>query len=325
MSQSKKTRPLGSVKYTNVLNEKVPKFPQINTAYQGISGNAMSVPPTKVTPEKQHKSPRRTTTTARSTSSKSDSSGRSDEAAVKKTDEKVSKELKESQSREKSLKQKIVDLQKIIDELRAQLAEKEKLISDLQAQLNRKEAEYIDELEKEKARHLVTKEELKTAQGQLDQEKKASEELRRKHEKEMKELNDRMEKRLIELRTDKDKEIAVRDEKLGNLKRQIADALKGNSWERQQQLDELTKELTRISDEADLLRMKLKSYKKNGSAGACANCPSLEQQVEQSNKTLRDKDKTIKELKTLCAKFEKQLTQQDALLKQWAESKGHKL
>ena len=38
-----------------------------------------------------------------------------------------------------------------------------------------------------------------------------------------------------------------------------------------------------------------------------------------------EKDKYIKELKTMCSKFEKQLTQQDVLLKKVAESQGHKV
>lgn len=38
------------------------------------------------------------------------------------------------------------------------------------------------------------------------------------------------EERIVALTEEKDKEIKVRDEKLGRLKMQMADALKGNSW-----------------------------------------------------------------------------------------------
>ena len=41
--------------------------------------------------------------------------------------------------------------------------------------------------------------------------------------------------------------------------------------------------------------------------------------------SIKEKDSSIKELKTLCSRFEKQLTQQDELLKLFAEKKGHKV
>lgn len=39
-----------------------------------------------------------------------------------------------------------------------------------------------------------------------------------------------MEERITEITKQKDKEIAVKDEKLNRLKQQMAEALKGNSW-----------------------------------------------------------------------------------------------
>ena len=39
-----------------------------------------------------------------------------------------------------------------------------------------------------------------------------------------------MNTRLLDLANEKDKEIKTRDEKLNKLKKQMADALKGNSW-----------------------------------------------------------------------------------------------
>ncbi len=59
--------------------------------------------------------------------------------------------------------------------------------------------------------------------------------------------------------------------------------------------------------------------------GSCSNCDSSNSKYQAAQKASSEKDKTIRELKALCSKFEKQLTQQDALLKQWAESKGHKV
>lgn len=40
---------------------------------------------------------------------------------------------------------------------------------------------------------------------------------------------------------------------------------------------------------------------------------------------VKERDATIKELKTLCSKFETQLTQQDKLLEQWSAMHGKKI
>lgn len=57
----------------------------------------------------------------------------------------------------------------------------------------------------------------------------------------------------------------LKEEKLDNLKKQIAGAFKDNSWERQVQIEELTKELKRVQEESDLIKHKLKGYKNKNS------------------------------------------------------------
>nr|KAG5687756.1 hypothetical protein BaRGS_014845 [Batillaria attramentaria] len=131
-------------------------------------------------------------------------------------------------------------------------------------------------------------------------------------------------RQMTEMATLKDKEIADKDQKLNRLKMQMADALKGNSWERQQQLEELTKDLARIQEECDMLRSKLKSLSKT-KPGHCQNCAEATARAEKLAVTVKERDTSIKDLKSLCAKFEKQLSQQDQLLKMWADSKGHKV
>nr|XP_022344710.1 uncharacterized protein LOC111137529 [Crassostrea virginica] len=149
------------------------------------------------------------------------------------------------------------------------------------------------------------------------------EQLRKENKEQAEKLRKELEEKILEITTSKDQEIKIRDEKLTRLKNQMADALKGNSWERQQQLEELTKELSRIQEECDALRMKLKASKSKG--GSCPNCQDMTTKLEKFSVSIKDKDLTIKELKSLCTKFEKQLTQQDHLLKQLAESKGQKV
>ena len=66
---------------------------------------------------------------------------------------------------------------------------------------------------------------------------------------------------LTQLRDEHMKELKNKDEKLDLLKKQIAGAFKDNSWERQTQIDELTRELKRTQEEYELIKMKLKQLK----------------------------------------------------------------
>jgi hypothetical protein len=63
-----------------------------------------------------------------------------------------------------------------------------------------------------------------------------------------------------QMRQEHSKEMKIRDDKITFLKKQISDSLKDNSWERQQQIEELTKQLKRTHDEYELLRQKLLQY-----------------------------------------------------------------
>lgn len=82
------------------------------------------------------------------------------------------------------------------------------------------------------------------------------------------------------MRQEQARELKIRDDKIAFLKKQISDSLKDNSWyddlifsssnfqlcdrsifrERQQQIEELTKQLKRTHEEYELLRQKLVQY-----------------------------------------------------------------
>jgi hypothetical protein len=63
-----------------------------------------------------------------------------------------------------------------------------------------------------------------------------------------------------QMRLEHARELKIRDDKIVFLKKQISDSLKDNSWERQQQIEELTKQLKRTHDEYEILRQKLLQY-----------------------------------------------------------------
>lgn len=156
-------RALGTSRSSSM--DSVPKFPplknkgRLDANYQGISGNAMSVPPPRDSPERQD-SHRGSIDTGREReailnlrnssphrnipSSKSDSSSNHNKHVL--ALEKTKQDLKDCMVREKEAKEKQMSLQKLIDELRAQLRERDKTIGDLQGQFKRQVSIYAGAL-----------------------------------------------------------------------------------------------------------------------------------------------------------------------------------
>ncbi|XP_041349053.1 protein NETWORKED 4A-like [Gigantopelta aegis] len=330
MSQSKgkKTRPLGLIRHSvstddkfhihRLLSSGVELKPDVKPEakpnvkldknYKGIQGNAVSVSGTssqessrdiggeKVSPVKE---------------------------ANKLQESSDKKELKEALAREKSLKLFVSNLEKIIKDLRTQLKDKEQTILEMGVRIETQMKQHAAAIELETMKHEDTKKHLEMSNEKINSLNCVIHALKEDHSNEIERLREEIEK-LKETICSKDKDIVIRDEKLGRLKLQMADALKGNSWERQQQLEELTKELARLQDESDMLRIKLKSYSKT-KQGHCSNCTVLTSKLEKIDSAARHKDQMIKELNSLIAKYESQLTKQDELLKVWADSKGYKV
>ncbi|CAH1801360.1 unnamed protein product [Owenia fusiformis] len=331
-------RPLGSVRKYD-FNDTVPKLPNVKATVNqngepnltgGIHGNAMTVPPKS--PEKEPEkiivnNNRKAPSPRRPITSKSDESNKSDDSIDKKkikvVQEKSDKELKDALAKEKSLKQKVSSLQKIIDELKNDVATKDQIIEHNTNTHANEITNYKDLLEKEKTSHAETKKKLSTSKLTVTERDATIAKLREENAKQLEELRTKLSEDVQAVKDEMDKEIAVRETKLAKMKRQIADALMGNSQERQQQLEELTKELSRLQEEADMLRAKLKQ--KSKSNGPCPNCDELTKERDSINKVAKSKDETIKELNSLCAKFEKQLIQQDELLKTWVEKEEKKM
>ncbi|KAK3721625.1 hypothetical protein RRG08_044706 [Elysia crispata] len=326
----RKPRPLGSLRHlSRNVPEKLPsiphRLPEINPDTEhlkaGIHGNAMAVPPpqaetTRRSVDDRPKSDKSLVGVKPSKSSMSSASAVSHENCEK--------EIKEGLAREKDLKDTVSSLTKQIEELKIALRKKEDENKALQTRLQSQEEEAARQLSEEQKAHERTRANLQEVQAELDQAHEFNGRLSRQHAEDMEKQKAELEKRLADTTAEKDAQIADRDQKLSRLKSQMADALKGNSWERQQQLEELTKELSRIQEESDLLRMKIKSLSKN-KQGQCSNCDDNKAKVTKLQTQVKEKDATIKELKTLCSKFESQLTTQDKLLEQWASTQGHKI
>ncbi|OWF44314.1 kinectin-like [Mizuhopecten yessoensis] len=334
MSKSNtKVRKLGAIRQLlkTPVKDEIPKLSSFHAASSsgdgkggmvGITGSALAVPP-----QKEKNAAREKETKPSSVSIKSDS-GKSDSASSTKSQElSDKKEIQDLKARERDLLKQISSLQKLVDDLQEQIRNKEVEVVSLQDQILRQEESHKAALLEERTSHDATRSERDHLLKELEKLKAEVKAIREENVKKMEELKKELEeKHSLEI-AEKDKEIKIRDEKLNRLKMQMADALKGNSWERQQQLEELTKELGRLQEEADGLRMKLKSFKtlKNNTAGGCGNCQESLGKVEKFQLAVKERDATIKDLKALVTKSEKQLTQQDELLKSWADSKGHKI
>lgn len=323
MRGGKLTRPLGSLRHMISPDEKV-QLPKVTSREDGfddgIQGSAMTLPTPKepVRPEERrrsvshiHKEP-----TPPKSASVSSASGVSHEACEK--------EIKEALAREKELKERIAQLQKQVETLTVQVSDRDHTINKLRKDKDSMEVEYKKQLAKERNNHAQTQQSLESAQSEIDAMIAQLEEQEKQSKEKMDLIRTDLTRQLTEMAALKDKEIADRDQKLNRLKMQMADALKGNSWERQQQLEELTKDLARIQEECDMLRSKLKSLSKT-KPGNCQNCAEATARAERLAVTIKERETTVKDLKSLCAKFEKQLSQQDQLLKMWADSKDHKV
>ncbi|XP_070204497.1 filamin A-interacting protein 1-like isoform X2 [Littorina saxatilis] len=332
MRGGKRTRPLGSLRHMIAPDDTKVQIPKLSISPKneeeekkeirlaGVQGNAMAVPPPKETSRIEEK--RRPTPGTQREPIPPKSASNSSTSAV--SHEACEKDLKEVLGREKDLKERIAQLQRQVEQLTTKVGEKDQVILAMTTDMETMEENYKQKLEKEKSSHRATRDELDAAQLQIQEGLRQLEALEKESREKMDLIRLDFTRQLNELREAKDKEIADRDQKLNRLKMQMADALKGNSWERQQQLEELTKDLARIQEECDMLRSKLKALSK-GKPGQCGNCAESASRAEKLAVTVKEREMAIKELKTLCAKFEKQLSQQDVLLKQWADSKGHKI
>ncbi|ESO84649.1 hypothetical protein LOTGIDRAFT_204705 [Lottia gigantea] len=291
----------------------------MDTTIRGIQGSAMSVPPPSYIKEVPSFTPHEHFEERRKSSSKSTQS----EATNRSPDLSLKKDLKEALGREKELKNRIEELLKIIEELKKEIRLKEENISSLENDLIKKEADFKNQLSVELGQHENTKQKLLDSSELVEKLRLEITSLKMESDRKFEKLKKEHEEKLAAINIQKNQEIKARDEKLAKIKQHMADALQGNSWERQQQLEELTKELAKIQDEADMLRSKIKSLSKPKQA-SCSHCEETNNKLKKALHALKEKDQAIKDLESLVVKFETQLSQQDQLLKMFAEDKALK-
>ncbi|CAF1626111.1 unnamed protein product [Adineta ricciae] len=215
------------------------------------------------------------------------------------------------------LKRRIEELEKDIADIQKQAKSKEKRITDLTKEndeLKKRELNYEKQLEEFRVGNTRLTAENERLQKEIDR----IQQLQKSAEDSAAELNalkEYYERQMQKMRDDHQKELKARDEKIAFLKKQISESLKDNSWERQQQIEELTKQLKRKYDECEVLRHKLLQYQNKKGTSHCGNCSDMQIKIEEKTKILQEKDVVIKELLTLMTKFKSQLSNQDELVK----------
>uniref|UniRef100_A0A0B6Z9Q1 Uncharacterized protein n=1 Tax=Arion vulgaris TaxID=1028688 RepID=A0A0B6Z9Q1_9EUPU len=308
-----KSLQLESLNHQNLL----PGISAANKQLQdGVHGSAMTVPPQS----EPVRNPSRLSNCDRT---------KSDDITTLPSDnvtshENCKKKIQEVLSREKNMKDQIELLDRQLEQLKMVICRKDEDNKLLEAQIETQEIQHTAQLNEERSDHERTKTVLCEMKEQMVQAHMQKERLIEEHKEEITRHKEQFEQSLKQKLADKDSVIADKELKISRLKSQMADALKGNSRERQQQLDELTKELSHLHEECDLLQMRLKSMSKN-KKDQCSNCHDSSIKLTKLQTVIKERDVTIRELELLCSKFELQLTTQDKLLEQWAHSVGHKI
>ncbi|XP_076802476.1 uncharacterized protein LOC143446631 isoform X2 [Clavelina lepadiformis] len=215
---------------------------------------------------------------------------------------------REYQVKERKFKDQITSLEKLIAELRQEIKRKSEECQELQTTISKQAKDFDIRFMQCQDEHNQTKEILSIAQEEVKHGKKRLESTVETYEFKIKNIIDDYEKKLRDLQESKERELAEKDEKMKLLKQRMAESLGKNSQERQQQLEELKKDLIKQAQEARNLQQKLKHLQLK--PPQCGNCAKLEDKLEEKQLQLRLKEKTITDLQGIGKKMQIQLHQQ---------------
>ncbi|XP_039248401.2 uncharacterized protein LOC120326221 isoform X1 [Styela clava] len=216
------------------------------------------------------------------------------------------------EAKEQKLKDRISALEKLIAELRFELKTKSEICEALKKTLETKIKYYEEKLAEKDAEQIETKQKLVTAEADILAKQDRIDSLIEQYEKQIKDLKEEHERKLKELEEKSEAEIKERDGKLLILKQRMAETIGKNSSERQQQLEELKKDLIKTSQEARELHKQLKHLQLH--PPKCSNCAILTEKLEDKSLQLRLKEKTITDLQNIGKSMQLQLGQQHRAL-----------
>nr|XP_032804514.1 coiled-coil alpha-helical rod protein 1-like isoform X2 [Petromyzon marinus] len=163
------------------------------------------------------------------------------------------------QDREKELLDQIRILTMKVNLLGQENKDKDSMVTSLTKQMNAKELELEERLATERQTHRQSLEKLAKVENLAKERMLLLQENARLHHEEVEKMKMQHKESMAAVLEGKEKEMQCLEEKIGKLKQHIADLLNGRSRERQQQLDELRKELNRITQENERMQKKLDS------------------------------------------------------------------
>lgn len=212
------------------------------------------------------------------------------------------------QEKESKLNDRISALEKTIAELRYQLKTKSDLLETLTATLDKKVEYYEGKLKEVDLENSAMKTELKGARDEIAIKQEKIDAIIEEYEKKLRDLQNEHEEKMKEMQETHDEDIKNREEKLTKLKQRMSETIGKNSAERQQQLEELKKDLVKSAQEARELHKQLKYLQLKPKK--CDNCVTLEAQLDEKILQLRLKEKTINDLQNIGKSMQLQLNQQ---------------
>ncbi|XP_076452655.1 uncharacterized protein LOC143288209 [Babylonia areolata] len=219
--------------------------------------------------------------------------------------------------RQRQLEEQLQQAQRELARWKSEVGQKDKVIHTLTAENSAMKSSHEAALSAEREKQARQQEEMQRLQTQLQEALDQGQVTKARLEDLQKEMKDMM--------AAKDKEIADKDLTIKRLRAQLEESQKSSSLDRQRQLGELNLELKSLRQEADSLRNNLKTLASTKPKKECGRCAEAVNRAEKLAVTLKEREVTIGQLKTLCSRFEQQLSQQDVLMKHWADSKGHRL
>jgi len=249
-------------------------------------------------------------------------------------------------------KEKYFNLQKIVQNLRKEIKIKDNLIHDLEKQKETQKDEYVqrieklessleqkqflfdEEIAKLKIQNEKVAEESKIYQKkvteyseQIENEKRLYSEtlstMLQEHIKEIKKSEENNQIKINDMEKKHNEMVKEKDLIIVKLKAQVADSLKTSSKERQSQIDELVKELKRVSDEAEYVKSALRKFK-SLSTDNCSRCNMYQEKFKEITLELSKKNSICQNLFLVCSRMEKQLQQKKDLLHIWNTVKSEK-
>lgn len=161
------------------------------------------------------------------------------------------------------------------------------------------------------------KTELKSARDEIAIKQEKIDAIIEEYEKKLRDLQSKHEWKIKEMEESHDEDIKKREEKLTRLKERMSETIGKNSAERQQQLEELKRDLVKSAQEARDLHKQLKYLQLKPKK--CDNCVTLAAQLDEKTLQLRLKEKAINDLQNIGKAMQLQLNQQDTILTKWEE------